>query len=403
MLKKLRLRFVGINMAIVLVILCTIFGVLLYTTHANLEHESVEMVTAVAADPLQLNWPDTSSRLPYFTVRISPYGGVRVSGTSYYDLSDEQVLSGIVTEALRSGSEQGLLHDYSLRYLRTTWRGNEYIVFADVSSANATMRNLWRSCFLIGLCAAAVFLAVSFLLARWAVKPVEKAWTQQKQFVSDASHELKTPLTVILTNAEMLKDPSYSEPDRQRFTESILTMSHRMRGLVESLLELARVDNGAVKKGFTPLDWSTLTQDAVLPFEALFFEKGLTLECAVEPGITVRGSAQHLRQSVEILLDNAVKYSAPGTVRVELKKTGHDKCMLSVETPGDPLSPEECKNVFERFYRADRARAMDHSYGLGLSIAESIVSEHGGKIRCEGKKSGNVFTITLPRVKEEQK
>ena len=92
MLKKLRLRFVGINMAIVLVILCTIFGVLLHTTHANpLERESVDMITAVAADPLQLNWPDTASRLPYFTVRISPYGSVRVSGTSYYDLSDEQV------------------------------------------------------------------------------------------------------------------------------------------------------------------------------------------------------------------------------------------------------------------------------------------------------------------------
>lgn len=108
MLKKLRLRFVGINMAIVLVILCTIFGVLLHTTHANLERESVDMITAVAADPLQLNWPDTASRLPYFTVRISPYGSVRVSGTSYYDLSDEQVLSGIVTAALRSGGEQGL-------------------------------------------------------------------------------------------------------------------------------------------------------------------------------------------------------------------------------------------------------------------------------------------------------
>ena len=325
MLKKLRLRFVGINMAIVLVILCTIFGVLLHTTHANLERESVEMVTAVAADPLQLNWPDTASRLPYFTVRISPYGSVRVSGTSYYDLSDEQVLSGIVTAALRSGGEQGLLHDYSLRYLRTTWRGNEYIIFADVSSANATMQNLWRSCILIGLCAAAVFLAVSFLLARWAVKPVERAWTQQKQFVSDASHELKTPLTVILTNAEMLRDPSYSEPERQRFAESILTMSHQMRGLVENLLELARVDNGAVKKVFEALDWSSLVQDAVLPFEALFFEKGLTLQTDIEPGITVRGSAQHLRQCAEILLDNAVKYSAPGTVRVALKKTGHDK------------------------------------------------------------------------------
>ena len=403
MLKKLRLRFVGINMAIVLVILCTIFGVLLHTTHANLERETVDMITAVAADPLQLNWPDTSSRLPYFTVRISPYGSVRVSGTSYLDLSDEQVLSSIVTEALRSGDEQGLLRDYSLRYLRTAWRGNEYIVFADISSANATMQNLWRSCIFIGLCAAAVFLAVSFLLALWAVKPVDKAWTQQKQFVSDASHELKTPLTVILTSAEMLRDPSYSEPERQRFAESILTMSHQMRGLVESLLELARVDNGAVKKVFAPLDLSALTLDAVLPFEALFFEKGLTLETAVEPGITARGSAQHLRQIVEILLDNAVKYSAPGTVRVELKKAGHDKCALSVETPGEPLSSEECKNVFKRFYRADRARAMDHSYGLGLSIAESIVTEHGGKIRCEGKETGNIFTITLPTAKGDQK
>lgn len=403
MLKKLRLRFVGINMAIVLVILCTIFGVLLHTTHANLERETVDMITAVAADPLQLNWPDTSSRLPYFTVRISPYGSVRVSGTSYLDISDEQVLSSIVTEALRSGDEQGLLRDYSLRYLRTAWRGSEYIVFADISSANATMQNLWRSCLFIGLCAAAVFLAVSFLLARWAVKPVEKAWTQQKQFVSDASHELKTPLTVILTNAEMLRDPSYSEPERQRFAESILTMSHQMRGLVESLLELARVDNGPVKKVFEPLDLSALTQDAVLPFEALFFEKGLMLETDIEPGITVRGSAQHLRQSVEILLDNAVKYSAPGTVRVELKKAGHDKCALRVESPGEPLSPEECRNVFKRFYRADRARAMDHSYGLGLSIAESIVTVHGGKIRCEGKEGGNIFTITLQTAKGELK
>ena len=403
MLKKLRLRFVGINMAIVLVILCTIFGVLLHTTHANLERETTEMITAVAADPLQLNWPDTSSRLPYFTVRISPYGSVRVSGTSYLDLSDEQVLSGIVTEALRSGDEQGLLRDYSLRYLRTAWRGSEYIVFADISSANATMQNLWRSCIFIGLCAAAVFLAVSFLLARWAVKPVEKAWTQQKQFVSDASHELKTPLTVILTNAEMLKDPSYSEPERQRFDDSILTMSHQMRGLVESLLELARVDNGAVKRVFAPVDASALVQDAALPFEALFYEKGLTLECEIEPDITVQGSAQHLRQCAEILLDNAVKYSAPGTVRVELKRSGHDKCTLSVFSPGEPLSPEECRNVFKRFYRADRARAMDHSYGLGLSIAESIVAEHGGKIRCEGKADGNVFTVTLPTVKGEAK
>ena len=403
MLKRLRLRFVAINMTIVLVILCTILGVLLRATRVNLERETEQMIRAIAADPLQLNLPDTSSRLPYFTVRISPFGSVQVNGTSYFDLTNEQALSAIVTEAILSDRVEGVLEDYSLRYLRTSWHGGEYVIFADISSSNATMRSLWRSCVRIGATAAVAFLAVSFLLAKWAVHPVGRAWEQQKQFVSDASHELKTPLTVILTNAEMLKDPSYSEPERQRFTDSILTMSHQMRGLVESLLELARVDNGAVKKFFAPLNWSTLVQDAVLPFEALFYEKDLALECTIEPDIKVKGSAQHLRQCAEILLDNAAKYSAPGTVRVKLKRIGHDMCALSVTSPGEPLSPEMCKNVFKRFYRADRARTMDHSYGLGLSIAESIVAEHGGRIRCEGIENGNVFTITLPTGRKKAK
>lgn len=397
MLKKLRLRFVGINMAIVLVILCTIFGVLLHTTHANLEQESVDMITAVAADPLQLNWPDTASRLPYFTVRISPSGSVRVSGTSYYDLSDEQVLSGIVTAALRSGGEQGLLHDYSLRYLRTTWRGNEYIIFADVSSANATMQNLWRSCILIGLCAAAVFLAVSFLLARWAVKPVERAWTQQKQFVSDASHELKTPLTVIMTNAELLESPDYPPEAKTQFSSNILTMSHQMRGLVESLLNLARIDQGQKAAAHTPVELSKLVSDATLPFEALFFEQELTLETDIAPDLTVPGDAAQLRQVVEILLDNAQKYAeAPGTVRVTLARQGHH-VRLCVADTGAPLSPEDCKNIFKRFYRLDDARSRDGSFGLGLSIAQSIVDTHHGRIWCESATGLNSFFVELPQ------
>ena len=137
MLKKLRLRFVAVNMVIVLVILCTIFGVLLHATSLNLERETERMMSAIAADPLQLNLPDTTSRLPYFTVRISQQGNVQVNGTSYFDLTNEQVLSAIVTEAVLSHQTQGVLKDYSLRYLRTSWRGNEYVIFADISSANA--------------------------------------------------------------------------------------------------------------------------------------------------------------------------------------------------------------------------------------------------------------------------
>lgn len=397
MLKKLRVRFICINMAIVLVMLSVIFGMVLHFTRQSLAQESISMMQSVAADPMQLNWPGTSSsRLPYFTARISPFG-TRISGTSYYDLSDAELAERIINLALEKDGDTGYLPDYNLRYYRTWQHGDEFIIFADVSSEEATMRSLLRLSVIIGLASLGGFFLISLLLARWAVKPVDKAWTQQRQFVSDASHELKTPLTVILTNAELLQDPDYSPEDRSRFSENILTMAHQMRGLVEGLLDLARVDNGAVRQAFREIDLSALVQEAVLPFEPVFYEKDLTLETSVEEGIKCKGSQRHLRQTVEILLDNAQKYADPGAVTLKLEKQGHSHCLLSVATPGTPLTPEECKNIFKRFYRADKARSSDGSYGLGLAIAESIVRDHSGKIWCEGTPGKNTFYVQLPR------
>ena len=397
MTKRLRFRFVCITMAIVLVILLAIFGFMIHFTRQTLERASVSMLRTVAADPLQLDWPGTSSaRLPYFTVRIDITGIGRVTGTSYYDLTDSRLLSSLVETALQ-GEECGYIADFNLRYLRTVSYGSQYIIFADVSSESATMHSLTRICLLIGLSAMAVLLMISILLSRWAVLPEEKAWKQQKQFVSDASHELKTPLTVILTNAEMLRSGEFSEEDRERSAESILTMSKKMRGLVESLLTLARADNGAVPDTRSDLDLSALVEDALLPFEAVFFERQLTLESSVEPGLLCRGSEESLRRAVEVLLDNAQKYSdTPGTVRVTLARHGHKSVLLTVATPGEPLSPEECLAVFRRFYRTNKAHSSDGSYGLGLSIAESIVADHHGKIWAEGTDTGNRFFIQLP-------
>ena len=145
-----------------------------------------------------------------------------------------------------------------------------------------------RTCGIIGGVSLLAFLFISVFLARWAVRPVEKAWDQQRQFVADASHELKTPLTVILTNAELLQTPGYGGADRA--AESILTVARQMRGLVESLLELARVDNGAVKTALARLDLSRLVSDALLPFEPLYFERGLELESKIAEDIPVNGS-----------------------------------------------------------------------------------------------------------------
>ena len=298
MLKKLRVRFICINMAIVLVMLSVIFGMVLHFTRQSLAQESISMMQSVAADPMQLNWPGTSSsRLPYFTARISPFG-TRISGTSYYDLSDAELAERIINLALEKDGDTGYLPDYNLRYYRTWQHGDEFIIFADVSSEEATMRSLLRLSVIIGLASLGGFFLISLLLARWAVRPVDKAWTQQRQFVSDASHELKTPLTVILTNAELLQDPDYSPEDRSRFSENILTMAHQMRGLVEGLLDLARVDNGAVRQAFREIDLSALVQEAVLPFEPVFYEKDLTQETSVEEGIKCKGSQRHLRQTV---------------------------------------------------------------------------------------------------------
>lgn len=397
MLKKLRIRFICINMVIVLVMLSVILGTVLGFTRKNLEQESISMMQTVAADPMQLNWNGAySSRLPYFTVRLFPTGGTRSAGSSYYDLTDSELLSSLVETALSGEGVTGYIAEYNLRYYRTMQHGAQYIIFADVSSESATMRSLWRNCLIIGAASLAVFLVISMLLARWAVKPVERAWEQQKQFVSDASHELKTPLTVILTNAELLQDDSYNARERGKFASSILTMAHQMRGLVEGLLDLARVDNGAVRTAFTSLDLSGLMENALLPFEPVFYEKGLALTSEIEQGIRCRGSQSHLLRVAEILLDNAQKYAAPGTVGFHLEKQGKSHALLRVFSPGEALSAQECKDIFKRFYRADRARAVDGSYGLGLAIAESIVKDHGGKIWCEGSAGGNTFFVQLP-------
>ena len=165
-------------------------------------------------------------------------------------------------------------------------------------------------------------------------------------------------------------------------------------------MELARVDNAQNHITMQELDFSKLISDAVLPFEPLFFEKGMVLESEVEPGIRLRGSAEHLRQVPEILLDNAMKYADPAsTVQVRLVRHGRE-CLLSVANRGPEIGREDLKNIFKRFYRVDQARSMGGSYGLGLSIAERIVQTHRGRIWAESAGGTNTFYVQLPVIEK---
>ena len=399
MLKRLRVKFVCINMVIVTAMLCVIFGLVIHFTSSALETQSIQMMQSIAEDPMSIGRPGESQEqvlLPYFVVQISLRGEMTVISSSYFDLSDEELVRTIVRSASGSQEQIGILKEHSLRYYISASMMGQTIVFADLSSERATTENLVRTCLFIGALSLVLFWLLSLLLARWAVKPVDRAWQQQKQFVADASHELKTPLTVIMTNAELLQNPEYPEEDRARFSESILTMSHQMRRLVENLLDQAKVDNGAVQTAFTDIDLTTLASDSVLPFEPLYFEKGLLLRTQLQENVHVRGSTQHLSQVLEILLDNAMKYSAPqGLIWVTLKRQG-SHAFLAVSNPGPPIEEEDLRNIFKRFYRVDKARSRDGSYGLGLSIAESIVQAHRGRIWAESKEGINTFVFQLP-------
>ena len=387
MIRSLRRKFIAMTMAVFTALLCVIFGLVIHFTGQNLQAESVRFLRSAAADSLQPG-PPGQVRQPCFIIRATPWGQ-SIQSTGGFDLSDEQMLSDIVALAASAPEPLGVLDQYDLRYFRSQSPAELTLVFMDISAERAALRNLRLTCLGIGLLALGLFWAVSFLLARWAVRPVERAWEEQRQFVSDASHELKTPLTVILTSAELMQ----TDPDPQHI-RSILAMSRRMRELVESLLELARVDNGAVRAAFGELDLSALVADELLPFEPLFFEGGLTLESQLEEGLRISGSDRHLRQVLTILLDNALRYSPENaTVRVALTRQG-SSALLTVTNPGF-LTKEQCRSIFRRFYRADPARTAGGS-GLGLAIAQGIVADHGGRIWADSREGDVTLSLTLP-------
>ena len=385
MIRTLRLKFIAVTMAVVTVLLCVIFGLVIRFTAANLRSESIRFLHAAAESPRQPG----QVQQPCFIIRANLWGH-SIQSSGGFDLSDDAMLTDIVTLAAASEAEVGVLEDYSLRFLRLQRPGELTLVFTDISGERLTMRNLRLTCAVIGLISIAAFFGVSVLLARWAVRPVEQAWAEQRQFVADASHELKTPLTVILTNAELMQ----TDPDPQ-YARSVLTMSQRMRTLVESLLELARVDGGAVRASFEDTDLSALIEDELLPFEPVYFERGLTLDSQIDAGIRVTGSPRHLRQAVSILLDNAMKYAPEGsTVAIRLTRQG-GSALLTAANPAPPMSREECQSIFRRFYRSDPARSGG-GYGLGLPIARGILTDHGGRLWAESEDGMLRFCALLP-------
>ncbi len=395
MIRQLRFKLTAITTVLLTVLLALILVFVNTSTRQSLRSASMDALEAAGGLNLhnRPNKPAISSGC--FVLELEPNGTLRAMGPESY-LSDKEALVDILNRAAATDQTSGVLEDLEIRFLRLESGPGKKFAFMDISSEIDALDRLKITCIVIFLLGSVGFFCASALLSRWAVRPVEQAWEQQRQFVADASHELKTPLTVILTNAELLADPDYDAESKLDFSANILTMSRQMRSLVEDLLNQARVDSGTAKAEHRKLDFSKLVDDAVLPFEPVYFEAGRNLVSQISPDIHLTGSEKHLRQVVDILLDNGCKYStAGGTILLRLDRHGKN-ALLSVTTPGQPLTEQQRTDIFKRFYRVDAARTRTGSYGLGLSIAQGIVEQHGGKIWAQSQENSNTFFVLLP-------
>ena len=409
MIRKLRLKFVAICMALVTAILAAVFFSVYFSMARNISDLSRQVLYRVVQEESvggSMTRPDISINiggdrvlLPYFTVNLwtSRRGGytAQITGGTYANLEDTDELTAILQDCLSQDRREGTVTAYHLRYLRQDNGLYEKLAFVDMSMEQAVLRKTMGSYLFIALASLLLLLGVSILLSRWATRPVEKAWTQQRQFLSDASHELKTPLTVILSNAELLEQAQLSDKPA-RWTDNILSEAGRMRSLVEEMLTLARADNMVRTAVLTEVSLSDIAADCALAFEPVAFEAGKSLDYTLAENITVLGDREKLRQLISVLLDNAIKYGADGgTVTLSLEKTDR-QAKLTVSNPGDPIPPEQLGHLFERFYRADDSRGEKSGFGLGLSIAQTIAAEHKGTLKAESDDISTRFLYTMP-------
>ncbi len=280
----------------------------------------------------------------------------------------------------------------------TTQPPQRLIVFLDVTDSRAALTSLLWIFAAVGLVMLFVIAGISLLFANRAIAPVQQAWTRQKQFVADASHELKTPLAVITANADaLLSDDTLDERSRSKWLHYIRTEALRMGKLINDMLQLAKSDALSDQTATDAVDLSAAVTDVVLAMEAVAFEKQLTLTHDIAPHVSLRGDAESLRRAVVILLDNALKYTPPqGHISVALTRS-HHQCQLLVTNSGEALSTVQLNRLFDRFYRADSARNSDSGgYGLGLPIFKSIVEQHNGKIiAASNQQQGISFGFTL--------
>ena len=406
MLKRLRRKFTAITMLLVGLVLAGVLGSSLFSSALTQRGIVVQILQRAISDGIATatvgDSSDTQSAELMLAVVVDvTQDGIIFDRTSFVANVPDETLREVVRQALASKEESGRCEGYEIAWMRTEASWGWRIAFVDTYLRGAALRAQALSSLAIFVVSMGAIFVVSYGLSGWVLRPVRRAWDQQRRFVSDASHELKTPLAVILANTQILERMEGLPPDAQRWVSSTSDEAGHMKVLVDDLLTLARADEQGSERVVArdEVSLSGLVERCALEFDPVAFERGCSIECAVEPGLVTLGDGEQLARLVRTLLDNATKYARQGSeVTAALAREGR-RARLSVNNHGDVIPPEDIEHLFDRFYRTDEARERKETggFGLGLAIARSIAEAHGGTIGVTSSaEAGTTFTVTLP-------
>ena len=325
----------------------------------------------------------------FYSVAVSYEGEILEVKNGMSGVHTDETLKNLAQSIIKSGRNNGI--ENNLAFLKVDKGGYILVAFMDNTVVNESAITLFRYTLIFGGVALLLFFFLSVYLARRIVNPLEESYQKQKQFISDAGHELKTPVSVVSANAELLS----REIGDNQWLQNIQYENERMGMLVGQLLDLARTEN--VTPQMEHIDFSRLVAGESLPFESVAFEKGLVLNSNIATDIGLVGNSTQLKQLVSILLDNAIRHSKEhGEVWLTLTKE-HGFAKLSVINKGEEIRAEHREQIFERFYRVDTVRnGEDKHYGLGLAIAKAIATSHKGNISVHCFDGFVEFRVQIP-------
>lgn len=406
MLNRLRRKFIAINIACVTIILALVYAAICIVTYRT-ERENILRELHVAADNIIFKenqsgdeslFDEDEAPFPTLTYFVGADGKISETYTGTEPSEAKPLLSTVAEKIANKNKSEGILFDYSLVYAMGNSGGRDYVSITSLEILTENSRTITRIAGMILFGCLILFFALSYFLASVAIKPVKETWEGQKQFIADSSHDMKTPLTVILANTEIINSHGGDSVDSvTKWLDSTKAEAERMRRLVDSMLELSSTEMQESRILLSDTSLSDVTERTVLQMEAVAFEKSVSIESKITPGITIKGNEDKLSRLLHILIDNGIKYSLPSSKLIVTLSRGRRYARLCVTNLGSYINEEDLPHLFERFYRGDKARSGGKGFGLGLAIAKNLASGMGGNIRAENKDGvGATFTVGFP-------